>query len=314
MNQEETMKLERLLAITTMLLNNRRVSAAELADRFEVSLRTIYRDMETINRAGIPIVSFVGSEGGYEVMDGYRLDRQYLSLDELQSLTAALRGMRSATEDGKLDRLLDKLGALLPIKVEPGAGTDYIDVEFAPAVSEKEKLRLLQPALKAGRIVSFRYVNAEGEETDRKVEPMALFFRGSAWYLYGYCLSRRDYRIFRLSRMSESIVTEHTFERRSYSSRDIEARWELRIPPPIVTVTMRFRPIAKARVLDDYASDNVRTQPDGSLLVSASYTSFRRLVREVLSYGSDVEVLEPDSVRQELYRYVSHMAAQYAPM
>ncbi|WP_245599968.1 helix-turn-helix transcriptional regulator [Paenibacillus harenae] len=108
------MKLDRLLAITMTLLNQTRVSATDLAERFEVSLRTIYRDMESINLAGIPIVSFPGSDGGYEIMPGYRVDKQILSLDDFSSICSALRGARTATDSSDIDGLLERIGALMP--------------------------------------------------------------------------------------------------------------------------------------------------------------------------------------------------------
>ncbi|WJH35793.1 HTH domain-containing protein [Paenibacillus sp. CC-CFT747] len=120
------MKLDRLLAITMTLLNKTRVSAAELAERFEVTPRTIYRDMEAINLAGIPIVSFAGSDGGYEIMPGYRLDKQLLSMDDFSSIISALRGARSATESTELDRLLERIGALASGEGAPAKRATWI--------------------------------------------------------------------------------------------------------------------------------------------------------------------------------------------
>lgn len=130
------MKLDRLLAITMTLLNQPRISATDLSKRFEVSLRTIYRDMEAINQAGIPIVSFAGSEGGYEIMQGYRLEKQVLSLEDFSSICSALRGVRSATDQSEIDRLIERIGVLMP---EPSTTRDqiYMDLDFKPAPNDK---------------------------------------------------------------------------------------------------------------------------------------------------------------------------------
>ncbi|GIP28978.1 hypothetical protein J23TS9_41080 [Paenibacillus sp. J23TS9] len=141
------MKLDRLLAITMILLNQPRVSATELAARFEVSLRTIYRDMDAINQAGIPIVSFAGSDGGYEIMSGYRIDKQVLSLEDFSSICTALRGARSATDSTDIDGLLDRIGALMPA---PGSlisiSSGHVDLDFQPEPMVKEKITPIQQA------------------------------------------------------------------------------------------------------------------------------------------------------------------------
>ncbi|MDQ0062940.1 helix-turn-helix transcriptional regulator [Paenibacillus harenae] len=173
------MKLDRLLAITMTLLNQPRVSATALAERFEVSLRTIYRDMEAINQSGIPIVSYPGADGGYEIMSNYRIDKQVLTLEDFSSIYAALRGIRTATDSSDDHELLDKIGAMIPGSADTAkADISRIDLDFKPTPNDKLKFGPLHDAIKELHLVRFAYLNNKGEESERTVEPMGLYLKG----------------------------------------------------------------------------------------------------------------------------------------
>jgi predicted DNA-binding transcriptional regulator YafY len=302
--------LDRLLAITMTLLNQPRVSATELAERFEVSLRTIYRDMESINQAGIPIASFPGSDGGYEIMSSFRIDRQMLSLDDFSAIYAALRGARSATDNQSLDELLEKIGALMP----RSSGSDShapIQMDFSPTPSDKEKIGPLHRAVRELRLVRFEYLDNKGTETERTVEPMGLFLKGYVWYVYAYCLARADIRVFRLSRMLGLRVLPETFVRRDYTLKDVEEQFMSRANFSKVVAELRFAPDVKTRVRDEFGFGQVRENPDGTLSVTAPYSSLDRALRIVLSYGSSATLLGPPELIEELKRHVRELALQY---
>jgi predicted DNA-binding transcriptional regulator YafY len=306
------MKLDRLLAITMTLLNQPRVSATALAERFEVSLRTIYRDMDAITQAGIPIVSFPGSDGGYEIMSGYRIDKQMLSLDDFSAICAALRGARSATADSDMDGLLERIGALMAPRPSAGAADAVpVDLDFTPVPNDKHKIALLQQAIKKLHIVRFEYLDNKGKETERSVEPMGLFLKGYVWYMYGYCLTRSDYRVFRLSRMLQLQLTTETFVRRPYSLRDVEQQFMSQADFAKVRAVLRFEPDVKTRVRDEFGYDQVTSHADGSLSVTAHYSSRERAVQNILSYSSYVTIVEPPELIAELQRHIRNMAANY---
>ncbi|MBB6733221.1 helix-turn-helix transcriptional regulator [Cohnella zeiphila] len=305
------MKLDRLLAITMTLLNQPRVSATELAERFEVSLRTIYRDMESINQAGIPIVSFPGSDGGYEIMAGFRIDRQMLSLDDFSAIFSALRGTRSATDNPNLDELLEKIGALMP-RTSGSAGQDMpIDMDFSPTPSDKEKMGPLHQAIRELHLVRFEYLDNKGTETERTVEPMGLFLKGYVWYLYAYCLTRSDIRVFRLTRMLKLRVLPETFVRRAYTLQDVEEQFMSRADFSKVVAELRFGPKVKTRVRDEFGFGQVTENPDGTLSVKAPYSSLDRALQNVLSYGSHATLLGPPELIEELKRQVRELAMKY---
>ncbi|OBZ17622.1 YafY family protein [Bacillus sp. FJAT-26390] len=304
------MKLDRLLAITMSLLNQTRVSATELAERFEVSLRTIYRDMESINQAGIPIISFPGSDGGYEIMSGYRIDKQVLSFDDFSAICSALRGAKSATDSSDINELLERVGALMPAPAS-GASSAQVDLDFKPAPNDKEKIEPLHKAIKELKVVRFHYLDNKGQETERTIEPMGLFLKGYVWYVYGYCLTRSDIRVFRLSRMLHLSSLSDTFIRRNYTLQDVERQFMEKADFQKVRAVLRFQPEMKTRVRDEFGYDEVSDHPDGTLSVIAHYSSTERAVRSILSYSSFVLVIEPAELIEELAGHIRKMARIY---
>lgn len=305
------MRLDRLFSITMMLLNHKRISATDLAARFEVSLRTIYRDMETINRSGIPVVSFSGSDGGYEIMQSYRLDRQYLSLEDLYSIYSALRGMQSATGDTGMTELLDRVGALISDKLH------YLDtsgmlLDFAPASGPTEHLRTLHLAIKELRLVQLDYMDIHGAETQRMVEPMGLYLKSNAWYLWGYCRVRSALRVFRLSRMNRVRVMSETFSRRELSIEDVDADRVQSGTAPCVCVRLRFQAAVKTRVRDEFLPDQLKSGPDGTILADACYYTKESAIRHLMSYGTNVTLLAPSELVDDFRRHIAEIAKMYS--
>jgi predicted DNA-binding transcriptional regulator YafY len=310
------MKLDRLLAITMLLLNRRRVGAKELSDRFEVSLRTIYRDLESINQSGIPIVSYTGSDGGYEIMDQYRLDRQLLSLEELQSIILALKSMHPSLDEPDIGSLLDKVGTLMS-KTEQGAAAainQQIVIDLNPwhgGDTEKETLSILKKAARDLQLVRFAYTNSEGTDSERDCEPLGIVMKRYIWYLHGYCRLRKELRIFRLSRIKDLQMLTETFERRLIPPEDMNYRWERSNRPESVRLVLLFQPKAKAKVQDYYSPENIVTQPDGTLLVTAMQPDEPWLYGLLLSYGADVRILEPQSVVEAVLKKAQEVVQLY---
>lgn len=298
------MKLDRLLAITMLLLNRKRVSAKELSDRFEVSLRTIYRDVETIQFAGIPVVSYPGSTGGYEIMDRYRLDRQFLSFEELNAIVVALKGIRTTMEDREIEPLLDKVGAMLG-KSERDRATgaaDRLVIDINPWSSEADKAKLasLKNAIRDHRVVRFSYTSGDGSQSIRSCEPMRLVLKGYVWYVYGYCLLREDFRIFRLSRIRDLDVTGPSFQRREEPPQGELLRWGRRMHDRMLNLVLQFSPQLRAKVEDHFEPDEIEQQPDGTVIVRIARPDEPWLYTYLLGYGADARVLEPPEAAAKL--------------
>ncbi len=183
------MRVERMLTIIVMLLNRPRISAKELADKFEVSIRTVYRDLDAINQAGIPVISYQGNNGGFGIMDNYKLSHQLLTFENLSSILAALKGFNSSFEDSELDGSIEKLRNLIPAdKVdELSQQMKQIIITKQPwtkSSRHKELISLLRQAIENTRMVHIDYRNYAGEISSRQVEPISLVFKGYTWYLF----------------------------------------------------------------------------------------------------------------------------------
>ncbi|TDF92123.1 helix-turn-helix transcriptional regulator [Paenibacillus piri] len=297
------MKLDRLLAITMLLLNRKRVGAAELAERFEVSLRTIYRDLESLNQAGIPIVSFAGASGGYEIMDQYRLERQFLSLDELQSIIIALRGVRSTFEEMDIGSLMDKVGTLIARTEHSAvdAMSQQMMIDLNPwqgGQADKEKLSMLRTAIRETQLASFAYTSSQGETLERLCEPIGVVLKGYVWYLHGYCRLRDDFRVFRLSRIERLTILPETFVRREKTLEQLDYRQgRNREDRELIKLVLLASPRLKPRLQDYFQPEQIATQPDGTLLVTSVQPEEPWLYRMLLAYGADLQILEPASVR-----------------
>ncbi|RAV12992.1 helix-turn-helix transcriptional regulator [Paenibacillus contaminans] len=305
------MKLDRLLAITMLLLNRKRVSGKELAERFEVSLRTVYRDMEAINQAGIPIVSYDGATGGYEIMEHYRLDRQFLSIGELSSLVTSLKGIQSALGEQEMGGLLEKVGALVARteKQQTDAASENLLIDINPwrnGNAEKQVFADLRQAVKNNNLVRFGYISSAGEESERILEPMGLALKWFSWYVYGYCRLRKDFRTFRLSRINELRIELETFERRLNPPIPLE-HWELRSPK--IPVLLQMPPAFRGR-LENHIR-HIETLENGKLLVHAEFPDESWVANLLLSFGPELKVLEPDPIRSRLRELALGVAANY---
>ena len=209
-------KVHRLLSIVMLLLTNKRIGAQELAERFEVSLRTIYRDLETINAAGIPVVSFSGPNGGYEIMEQYHIDRQIVTLEDLRSIMTALNGLEASLKDPQLHDVIAKVGALITkaeqAKLEESGDELLFNANlWRGKEADSGTISALRRAARFRHVVRFRYVTARGDEEEREAEPVGLAWKGYAWYLHAWCRLRRDFRTFRLTRIRDCRVLEERF-------------------------------------------------------------------------------------------------------
>jgi predicted DNA-binding transcriptional regulator YafY len=288
------------------LLSQRRVNAQTLADKFEVSLRTIYRDLETINMAGIPIISYTGTDGGYEIMEQFRIDRQIVTFEDLQSILIALKGIQASLDDKEMDGLLNKIKALVARSeqhhMEELGETLMFDTNLwhGGGLKDRSILASLRQAASTRSVVSFLYTNTEGVGEQREVEPIGLAWKGYAWYLYAYCRLRSDYRTFRLSRISGLRIHLEHFANRGVRMEELDARWGNKETGPLVHLLLRFHSRMRVRVEEAFGLDKVENQEDGSLLVKASYPDNHWMYGMLLSYGPDVQVLEPIFVAEKI--------------
>jgi predicted DNA-binding transcriptional regulator YafY len=191
------------------------------------------------------------------------------------------------------------------------ADTYKIDLDFTPTPNVKDKIAPLHQAIKALHLVRFDYLDTKGMETDRTIEPMGLFLKGYVWYMYGYCLTRSDFRVFRLSRINQLRRLPKTFIRRNYTLQDVEQQFMSQANFAKISAVLHFNPVVKTRVSDEFGFDNITENPDGSLSVNAFYSSTELAIQNILSYSNNVTITEPPELIAELQRHVANMLLHY---
>lgn len=297
------MKSSRLFEIVYRLLENERCTAPHLANALEVSVRTIYRDIDALSQAGVPILTEQGQGGGIRLMDGWSLNKTLMDAKEQEQLLTAVKTLSGVQESS--DALARKLGALFQRRPR-----DWLRVDFhywGPANENDERFETIKMAVLEKRVLCFQYAAYNGM-TERRVKPALLYFKGNAWYLQAFCMMRSEFRTFKLSRVSQLSLTEEAFE-------------EELMPPPIdpwewvfewPEVRLRFAPYMAYRVYDDFEEECIQREPDGHLLVTTRMPPEDEWsAGRILSYGTGVEVLSPESLRQSVADYALKLYHHY---
>ncbi|MCI9309395.1 MAG: WYL domain-containing protein [Oscillospiraceae bacterium] len=286
------MSVDRQFQMIYLLLERGRMTARELAEKLEVSQRTVLRDVDALSAAGVPVYTAQGAGGGVALLPGYVLDRAAFSEEEQRQLLLALRSL-PGQEGGQV---LTKLSALFG-----RSGEDWLQVDLSrwgAGEGESEKFRLLKRAVLERQELAFDYASSYGSTRPRRVLPARLVFKGQGWYLQALDLEREDYRTFRLSRILSPAPTGEVFHRRLDPP---EIGYSGDIPPLFrVEVKLRFAPYMAYRVYDEFDQGCVERQKDGSLLVEAVFPEDQWLYGYLLSFGAGVEVLSPDALRRRL--------------
>lgn len=286
-------KIDRLIGILTIIMQ-RSATSEELAEKFEVSQRTIVRDIDTLSLAGIPVTAAKGRNGGYSVMEGYSLDRTLLSKKEMGALLSGLAGLDSISGSPKYRRLMEKLSPEKEGLVCPDS-CFIIDLSGGGQKSLKELIELIRSAAAEFEMLSFRYV-APGGESIRKIEPYNLVFRWKSWYVWGYCTKRRAMRLFRLSRMAEPEKTGEKFTPRDIplpgGCGSLEEQNE-------VSAVVKFDSSVKWRVIDELGPDRIH-ESGSSFTAEFTWSDKTSFQSFVLSFGDRAEVISPPSLRREI--------------
>lgn len=289
------MKIDRLIGILSILLQQERVTAPYLTEIFEVSRRTINRDIEDLCKAGIPLVTSQGKKGGISIMEGFRMDRTVLTSEDMRSILAGLKSLDSVSGSSKYQQLMEKLTAGQTSKLET-ENNIRIDLSSWYKSSLPPKIGLIKEASASHRMIAFRYFSSSGEGV-RKIEPYYLIFQWSSWYVWGYCTDRQDYRLFKLNRLTELKLLEETFEPRELPEFDMAADAAF---PIRFWVKGLVEPEAKWRVIEEFGVESITELENGKLLFEFPYTDKENLFSWILSMGDSIELLEPASFRDEL--------------
>lgn len=293
--REKNMKIDRLIGILSILLQKEQVTAPYLAEKFEVSRRTINRDIEDICKAGIPLVTKQGQNGGISIMEGYRLDHTLLTSGDMRAILTGLRSLDSVSSTNKYQQLMEKLSADSNTVLSSDRHI-AIDLSSWYTTSLKHKIELIQNAIERQEYIEFDYCAPVGEG-QRNIEPYLLVFQWSSWYVWGYCCDREDFRLFKLNRMLSLINTGQCFEGREVIPYETSAQAAF---PVNIEVTVLCEPQIKWKLLEEYSAESYEEREDGKLLFRFGFTNKENLMSWLLSLGNQAELLEPESIRREL--------------
>ncbi|MEL7624986.1 MAG: YafY family protein [Clostridiales bacterium] len=299
------MKNDRLFQLLYLLLARGQMTAPDLSRILEVSVRTIYRDVDTLSMAGVPIYAAAGRGGGISLLPGYTFDKTLLSDEEQNQLLFAVQSMKATNQN--VEPLLRKMGAAFQKPAH-----NWIEVDFSRwgmGQTDTARFELLKTAILGRQVLAFTYCGTSGATTQRKIHPLKLIYKDKHWYLQGYCLHANDFRLFKMGRIVEASPTGDTFAE-DYGDDipplDAEA-------PPFSMVHLKLR-IAKAlafRVYDEFDRSNITPEPEGSFLVEADFPMDSWVISYLFSFGADLEVLEPGGLGQSLAEYAEKIAAHH---
>ena len=285
------MKINRLLEIVTILLNRQSVTAQELAARFEVSTRTIYRDIEALSAAGVPVYTNKGNGGGISLLEDYTLNKAMLSKSESEGLLLALKTM-GATNYPEAGAIIDKLGAIF----KDSQAHDWIEVDFEgwnSKVNEQNKFGKIRDAILHKLVINFDYIDAKGNKSNRSAEPVKLLFNAYTWYLIAYCLLRDSHRMFRLSRIKNVQATERQFAKRETPAYDYQGA-----SFPQIELKLRCDERVLNRLYDSFDSECISKNDDGSYNLNVMLREDEWVYGYILSLGGYAQVLEPEHIRE----------------
>ena len=300
------MKIDRLIGILSILLQKKKTTALELAERFEVSRRTINRDIENLCKAGIPIQTSQGAGGGISIMEGFAMERTLLTSKDMKMILAGLRSLDSVSGSHYYGQLMEK--------IKPGSsdivtGSDAILIDLSSWNKDAiaPKVSFIQDAIEERTMLAFDYYAPSGD-SHREIEPYYLIFKWSSWYVYGFCLMRQDFRMFKLNRMSGIRCIGRHFEMRSVQTPDLSIG---NLYPPEIKVTAIVEARMKWRLIEEFGPDCFTIREDGRLLFSGLYSDEDSLLAWILTFGDQIKLLEPDWVKEKLLHIANKITIMY---
>lgn len=300
------MKIDRLISILSLLLQKDKVTTAELADKFEVSRRTILRDIDALNRAGIPVVSSKGYDGGISVIENYKLDRTLLSIEEMKAILAGLQSLDSVSNTKKYQRLMEKLYAEDSSKIMVENNL-IIDLSMWDKSEVSYKIDIIKTAIDCRNFIEFTYYSPNGI-SERIIEPYKLVFQWSNWYVWGYCTEREDYRMFKLSRIEKLKTSEEKYTVRQIPEYTCD---KLRHTRGSVEATVVFDKSVKWRLIDEWGHGGFQEDDNGNIVINFTWADKESLFNWILTFADAAEVISPLNFREEFVEKVKKIYKKY---
>lgn len=307
------MKIERLIAIIMLLLERDVVPTSELAEKLEVSRRTIFRDIDTLNIAGMPIMVTRGSTGGVSLMKTYKVDKRLFTPKDVQSLITSLQSYNQLLENKEIANTLTKLQSMT-IENDLLKNINYqsFSIDLEPNQGNRSLrilLKAIETAMNDKRYLLFEYTDKSGDGTSRKVEPYKVVFKESSWYLQAFSIERNDYRIFKLARMSDVQLSEETFTPRDFLPLPMDgSNW---MTKDMVTVIIRIDKSLKDKVIERFGEEYIIARNENNYIAKYPIVDDEEGYNVLLKFGRKCEIIEPLSVRQNFKEYLMKIMERY---
>lgn len=308
------MKIERLIAIIMLLLERDVIPTSELAEKLEVSRRTIFRDVDTLNIAGMPIMVTRGSTGGVSLMKSYKVDKKLFTPKDVQSLITSLQSYNQLLENKEIANTLTKLQSMTKENDLLKQKTNYqnFSIDLEPNQGNRSLrilLKVIETAMNSKRCLLFNYTDKSGDGTSRKVEPYKVVFKESNWYLQAFSIERNDYRIFKLARMSDVQLAEETFTPRDFVPLPMDgSNW---MTKDIVTVIIRIEKSIKDKVIERFGEEYIIADDESNYIAKYPIADNEEGYNVLLKFGRKCEIIEPLSVRKNFKEYLMKIMEKY---
>ena len=299
------MKIDRLFGMTNYLVDRKNVTAEELAREFQVSVRTVYRDIDILSANGIPVYTSQGKGGGISLIEGYTIDKTLLSETDQDNILMALQSL-SATGQEDLEKSLTKMRGLFQKD-----DTNWIEIDFSSwnqGPEDRKRFEMIRDSILSRQVIQFSYFSNKGKQTERVAEPIKLFFKSQSWYVYCFCRKRKNFRYFKLSRMDNFSILEEHFVKREVPVEKKDYQPELHGEPVAlslwVDLSMAFR------VYDEFRKGSIERRKDG-FYIQVEVPKSDWMYAYFFGFGDCLEILEPESIRHGFFRYMKHIAKKY---
>lgn len=300
------MKIDRIIGILSILLQKERVTASELAEEFEVSRRTIIRDIDDIGKAGIPITTFQGQGGGISIMESFRLDKTLLSAADMNAILSGLGSLDSVSETRRYHQLMQKLSAEHTDTVNIG-NQFIIDLSSWDKTIVSYKIELIKKAIDSRTKISFDYFSPTGE-SKREIEPYHLIFQWAGWYVWGFCTLRNDYRMFKLTRLTNLKCTDIPCDEREIPVYTCD---RLRHTQGGIIASVKFDKSLKWRIIDEFGTELPKFCENGDIILEFTWTDIPSFYSYILSFGDKAEIISPKEYRFEFQELLKKISEKY---
>ncbi|WP_255519172.1 MULTISPECIES: YafY family protein [unclassified Gilliamella] len=311
------MKINRIITIIMILLQKDRISAKVLSEKLDVSLRTIYRDIQVIERAGIPIITYAGSQGGISILKDYKISKGLFTKDDVTVLLKGLNLLSSPIlSDNEKSLTQEKIKSFLTQQELNDLGNELnqLAVDLSPWFlkqnnNNNNKIAIIKVALSQQLLLSFDYVKIKHDTISRLIEPYQLLFKEKEWYLQGYCLNRNDFRLFKLLKMSNVHKTDINFTKRS--NPDMVSLFKRDMKKKVFKIKLLIDSSILERILDYCDEKDINPFDDNKYLVDFDFIEDDYSYGILMSFGHQCLCLEPEHVRHKLIQRTEKLRRLY---